>query len=197
MIKAIMLIFEPGVAWNRIVAARKSFGHVLVTFFLPIVLISIGGELAGIFYLGRHEERGGIVTTIKLPTNRIIVCGASELVLSFIVAFTGALLIKSVSETFHSRPTFGRCFTLVAYTLSPLFLVHLADVYPGMNPWISFAIGMTLSVATLYHGVPKILQPEPVHAFGVYLVSAVLLVGVAGLARFLTWLILTGKLKIF
>jgi hypothetical protein len=112
------------------------------------------------------------------------------------VAFIGAKVVKSVAETFHGRNTFTQCFTLVAYTLSPLFLVHLLDAYPGMNQWASFGIGMVLSVAALYHGVPRVLQPDPPHAFGLYLISVLLLSGIAGLARLVSLLVLTGKIKL-
>ena len=196
MIKAILLIFEPMATWGRIVAAQKRFPHVLVLFFLPVVLISVGGEVAGLYFWGRHQEVEGVAIKTNLPEKRIVVYGVSEVVLSLAAACAGALLVKAVSETFQKRNSFDRCFALVAYALSPLFLVHLADANPSMNPWVTFAVGMMLCVATLYHGVPRMLQPEPVHAFGVYVVSAVLLTGLAGLARFLSWLILTGKIKI-
>jgi hypothetical protein len=45
----------------------------------------------------------------------------------------------------------------------------------------------------LYQGVPRVMLPDPPHAFGLYFVSAMLLAIVAGLARFVTAWYLAGK----
>ncbi len=62
-----------------------------------------------------------------------------------------------------------------------------------MSPWISWAIGIVLSVAVLYHGVPRMMEPDPAHAFGLFLMSALLLVLITGLVRFVTGMYLLGK----
>lgn len=192
MIKAIMLIFEPVLTWDRIAQAQRSFQFVLMFFLVPTILLSVGGEMAGIFYLGRPHELG---ESVKLPMLRVAAYAAAQLVASFAVVFIGAKMVKSVAETFQNRNNYAQCFRLVAYALSPLFLVRLCDAFPFMNPWASFGIGIVLCIATLYHGIPKVLLPDPPHAFGLYVVSTLLLTGVTGLARFLTWLIIAGRIK--
>ena len=191
MIKAIMLIFEPALTWDRIALAQRSFRFVLMFFLVPLIFISVGAEMAGVLYLHRRQEMGA---QIKLPLVREMAYGAAQLIFSFGVVFIGSKLVKSVAETFQNRNNYSQCFKVVAYSLSPLFLVRMFDAFPAMNPWASFAIGMVLSVATLYYGVPRILQPDPPHAFGLYLVSVLLLTGLAGLARFPD-LAADGKIK--
>ena len=44
---------------------------------------------------------------------------------------------------------------------------------------------MVLSVAALYHGIPRVMEPDPPHAFGLYLTSSLLLALASGLADFL------------
>jgi len=189
MIKAMILIFEPVKTWNRIVLANKSFAFVLLVFFTPLVLLSVGGEVAGIVRFGRHTK---YAVNLMFPQDTLIRYAATELGLSFAVALICANMTKKIAETFHSRTTFTQAFTVVAYSLSPFFLVHLLDIMPNLTPWISFGIGSVLSVATLYHGVPRVLLPDPPNAFGIFLMSALLLVGAAALARLLTLLILFG-----
>ena len=58
---------------------------------------------------------------------------------------------------------------------------------------MSWAIGIILSIAVLYHGVPRMMEPDPSHAFGLYFMSALLLVLVTGLVRFVTAAYLQGK----
>lgn len=194
MIKALMLIFEPGMAWEGIALAKKSVRQVFYGFLVPIIFLSIAGEMAGIFFWGRHQELQG---NMKLPRNQAIAYGICETILSFGMVFIGAKIVKSLAQNVHIRHTFNQAFTVVAYSFAPLFLVRLLDAFPAINPWATFGVGMALCVATLYHGVPRILQPDPPNAFGLYLVSALLLTGVAGLARFLSWLLLSDRFSRF
>jgi hypothetical protein len=52
-----------------------------------------------------------------------------------------------------------------------------------------------LSVGALYHGVPRVLDPDPPTAFGLYLTSALILAGVMGLERLISLLVLDGRIK--
>jgi hypothetical protein len=49
-------------------------------------------------------------------------------------------------------------------------------------------------MGALYHGVPRMMEPDPPHAFGLFLMSSLLLLIVTGLLRFVTWWYLAGKL---
>jgi hypothetical protein len=194
MIKAILLVIEPVMTWERIALNQKSLRQMLLLFLVPLLLLSVSCEVAGLVHWGRNHELG---QTVKMPLEKAALYGACEFLLSLAVVFIGAKTMKSIGDTFHTRHTYGQCFMVVAYTLSPLFLVRVLDAYPGMNAWASFGIGMALSAGTLYHGVPRVLQPDPPNAFGLYLSSALILTGVAGLAQFLALLVLEGKIKVF
>jgi Yip1 domain len=195
MIKALLLIFEPGVTWDKIVQAKKSLQTILLTYLVPMILISVAGELYGLLNWGKRQNDLEMVA--RISRQMALYYGLAQFFMSLAVVFIGAKLVKSVGETFHSRHNFAQCFTLVAYTLSPLFLVRLFDAFPKVDPRVTFAIGIILSITALYQGVPRILQPDPPHTFGLYLMSALLLAIVSGLARFLTVLLLQGKLNFF
>jgi hypothetical protein len=194
MIKAILLVFDPVRTWDRIVLAKKGFAAVLLLFFTPLVLLSIGGELAGIYNFGKVSEYG---VTVRFTQDKLRLYGAVQLVIAFAVAFICARLIKAVAETFHSRTNYLQAFTVVAYSLSPYYLVRLLDGVPNLNPWIAFSIGIVLSMGTLYQGIPRVLMPDPPTAFGIYLISALMLAGATGIARLLGMLALFGKVKLF
>ena len=66
--------------------------------------------------------------------------------------------------------------------------------FPSVTPWVAWAIGILLSVVALYHGVPRMMEPDPTHAFGLFLMSSLLLTLITGLLRFVTWWYLEGKL---
>jgi hypothetical protein len=62
-----------------------------------------------------------------------------------------------------------------------------------ISPWLTWGIGIALSSATLYHGLPRVMKPDPPHAFGLYLMSFLFLAIITGLACFLTAWYLQGK----
>jgi hypothetical protein len=109
------------------------------------------------------------------------------------VVFAGAKLVKSVGETFRGRHTYNQAFTAVAYGLGPLFLLRLFDTFSGISPWAPWGVGIVLSISVLYQGLPRVMEPDPSHAFGLYLMSAVLLALITGMARFVTAGYLQGE----
>jgi hypothetical protein len=194
MIKALFLIFGPAGTWERIAEPPRSVVRVLFLFLLPTILLSIAGELAGVAHWGRHQNSG---IAIKVPEDRLLMYGAAQLALNLAAVFIAAMMIKSITGTFQKRYTFASAFALVSYGLSPLFLVHLSDAFPSLNPWVSFGIGIVLSIATIYSGVPRLMQPDPPHAFGVFITSAMLLIGLTGIARLISLLVLIGRVNEF
>ena len=193
MIKALMLLFKPFDNWDRIARAQRGVAWILVFYLLPLLALSIGGELLGLNYLGRHPEMGRI---IRVTPKLLAAYGAARFICDMLVVFIGAKLVKMVAETFHTRHNYTQGFTVAAYGLGPYFLLQLLNAFPAINPWVSFGIGIALTWSVLYLGVPRVFQPDPPHAFGLYLMSAILLASICGLARLLTLLVLHGKIRI-
>lgn len=191
MIKALLLIFDPMATWDRIVLARRSLGFVLVAHLLPLLLLASAAEGYGLVHWGKWQGEIGRIK--NFPTREVVVVEAGQLLLALVVVFVGANMIKSIGETFHGRHTYAQAFTTVAYGLSPFFLLRLLDAFPGISPWVSWSIGIILSIAVLYHGVPRMMVPDPPHAFGLFFMSALLLALVSGLARLVTASFLQGK----
>src|SRR5881296_2733541 len=190
MIKALLLVFEPFATWERIWRARRGVAFVLFLYLLPTLVLISAAEGYGLHHWGWARELG---PRRSYTRGEVIIFEVAQFLLFVGIVLIGARLIKSVGETFHGRHTFTQCFTLVAYGLSPLFLLHLLNAVKDISPWITWAIGIILSIAVLYQGVPRMMEPDPPHAFGLYLMSSLLLLFVTGLARFLTAWYLQGK----
>ena len=191
MIKALLLIFDPAGTWEGIFRARRSLVFVLVVYLFPLLLLASAAEGYGLVHWGKSQ---GEITRIKqFPIREAIVIETAQFLLALVVIFVGANMIKSIGETFHGRHTYNQTFTTVAYGLSPLFLLRLLDAFPGISPWLTWAVGIILSMAVLYHGVPRMMEPDPPHAFGLFLMSALLLALVTGLVRLVTASYMQGK----
>lgn len=190
MIKALLLIFSPVPAWERIVRAQRSFAFVLTIYLLPMLILAGAAEGYGLIRWGKLQRDVEFVK--KFSAGEAVVYEIGQLLLGLGTVLLAAKIIKSLGETFHGRHTYTQTFTVVAYGISPFFLLRLMDAFP-VNPWISWSIGILLSMAVLYQGVPRVMQPDPPHAFGLYLASVLLLVIITGLARFVTAWYLQGR----
>jgi hypothetical protein len=193
MIKALLLIFDPIATWEGIFRARRTMTFIVLIYLLPLLLLVAVGEGYGLVHWGRWQVE--LSRLKKFPVQEVVIIETGQLLLSLLVVFLGAKLLKSIGETFHGRHTYAQAFTTVAYGLSPLFLFHLLDAFSGVNLWVGWSIGIILSIAVLYYGVPRMMEPDPPHAFGLFFMSALLLALITGLVRFVTAEFLQGKFE--
>jgi hypothetical protein len=193
MIKALFLIFETEAAWNRVALSRRGLGFVTGLYLLPMMLIVGGAEYFGLVKWGRWQSAIGQIKIF--PAREALIYETAGMLLMAVCILAVAHLIRALGDTFHIRQTYTNTLTLVIYGLSPVFLLRLLDVCPSINLWMPWAIGIMLSIKILYHGVPRIMLPDPPSAFGLYLMSVLLLTMVTGLERFITAGCLGGSFK--
>jgi len=195
MIKAILLIMNPIRTWDTIVIDNRRILSVFVAFLLPLVALTSAAEGYGLARWGKWRSQIRMVE--KFTTHEVMAYEVIQCVFGLLLVLVGAKLVKSVGETFHGRHTYEQAFTTVAYGLSPMFLFRLLDAFPWMSPWVSWGIGIVLSIAVLYHGVPRVMQPDPPQAFGLYVTGSLLLLLTSGIVRFITIWALQGRFKQF
>ncbi len=194
MIKALFLIFQTGAAWERVEKAHRSAASVLVFYLLPMLLLVAFVDGYGLVKWG--ELQAGLGHHLrKFPVNQVFVYEAARLLLMLLIVAVCSVLIKILGENFHGHYTCQQTFTLVAYGLSPLFLLRLLDVAPEVVSWATWAIGIGLSIKILHQGIWYVMQPAPPNAFALYLMSSLLLITTTGLARFVTAWYLAGRFQ--
>jgi len=191
MIKALLVIFDPVPTWDRIAIARRSMAGVLAGYLLPLLLFVSVIEGYGLMRWGK--SRGAISRVQALSLSQALLFESGQLVLSMGMVLLAARLIKSLGETFHGRHTMLETVTAAAYGLGPLFLLRMFNALPPISPWVTWGVGIVLSLSTLYHGLPRVMRPDPPHAFGLYLVTCILLLMITGLMCFLTTWYLEGR----
>jgi len=191
MTKALLLIFDPAGTWEKIFRAQRSLVYIFATFLLPWILLSSAFEAYGLVHWGKWQQEA--IRPKMFNHGEAVIYELIQISLTLLVVFLSAKLIKSLGETFHGRHTYTQAFTAVAYGLGPLFLFRLLDAFREVHPAITFSIGILLSIGTLYHGLPRIMMPDPPHAFGLFLMGSILLALSMGLARFVTAWYLEGR----
>lgn len=191
MIKALLLIFSAQPTWLRIAQTPRHWVAVLTTYVLPMLLLVHAVEGYGMVHWGKPH--GEIAKIKPYSVTYATAYEAVQFLLALALVFIVARLIKSLGGTFHGRHTFSQTFTVAAYGLSPYFLVRLLDAFPQIFPWLTWIVGILLSISVLYSGIPLILRPDPPHALGLYLMTSLFLLMITGLMCFTTSWFLLGK----
>ena len=189
MIKALFLILTPGPAWERVAETARRPGLILVFYLLPMMLVMAVAEGFGLVHWGVPQMNSGVFK--KMSVNEAVVYEAAQSLLMLLVILIGTFLIKLQAETFHSRAGYRQAFTVLAYGLSPLFLIQSLNVFP-IPVWLVWSIGALLVISTLYHGVPCVMQTDPTHALGLYFMSSLVILLLTATARFFTAWYLSG-----
>jgi hypothetical protein len=191
MIKVFFLIFEPGVGWTKIAQARRGFAFIFITYLLPFLLLVTGLEGWSLEKWGKWQPKFQQIN--HFPPHTVYAYEGIQFFLLLGMVLISALLVLRICQTFHGRNSYLQAFTLTAYAFSPIFLLRLLDVSPSMNPWATWVVGIGLTIWILYQGIPLVLQPDPTHAFGLYLSTIFVIVLTSGTVRLITGMFLLGQ----
>jgi Yip1 domain len=193
MIRALFLIFQTGAAWERVVKAQRNLGPLLAFYLFPMMLLAAAAE--GFRLVEWGEPQAGIFHRIqKFTAGEAVIFEVLHSLLTLLAIVICGVLIKILGETFHGRFTYKQTFTLVICGLSPMFLLRLLDMVPAIIPWVTWGIGIALSIKVLHQGIWFVMQPAPPNAFALYFMSSLLLIASTGLERFVTAWYLAGRL---
>jgi hypothetical protein len=194
MLKVLFLLFEPDVAWEKIAQARRGVAFILAVHVLPMIALATVAEGWGLMNWGKWQEHFHR-TRIWTDETTVIHFEILQAALFVAVVFLSALLLHVASAQFHGKRTYLQSFTVIAYSFSPLMLAHLLNLFPTLNPALSWAIGLGVSIWVLYAGIPRVLERDPVHAFGNYLTAVFVLALTSGLVRLFTAMYLLGNIN--
>ena len=193
MVRALLLILDADGSWKKIAKNKRGFLFIFLLHLLPLLVVTLGAEAFAMTKLGEGRAITGHLRIVSSASAWEYFIAAVVLNLGMVLA--AAKILQRIALSFRDNTTYLECFTVVAYALSPLYVAHLADAIPALNTWACFAIGMALSVSSVFHGTPAIMKPDAAKGFGVCLMGAVLLLLMAGLVHFMDIQVLHGELN--
>lgn len=193
MIKAILLIFRPEQTWNGIAAANRSIAYILCLHLVPLILLTSVAEGYGLVNWGKSSSVGEKKTVRLYTVKEAVIVETAQSFVLLGLAFLGAVAAKSYSSTFHRRSTFRQAFTAIAFGMAPMLTLRFGDLIVGLYPWVPWAVGMILTLAVLYLGLPCLLKPDPPHAFGLYVMTTMTITVMFGLWRLVMTQFFLGK----
>ena len=185
MIKALLLLVRPFQTWESIDRSARSIGYILLVHLLPLIILTSIAEGYGLTHWGKkHRGEASFIKHYELK--EVIVIETAQTLLLTGMVFLGAYAAQAFGGTFHRRHTYRHAFTAVAYGCAPLITMRFGDLSAWLNPWIPWAVGMVLTIAVLYYGLPCILKPDPPHAFGLFFMTSLTLVVINAMIRLVT-----------
>jgi hypothetical protein len=182
MIKALQLIITPFPAWEKIALSQRGILWTLFTHLLPLAALTLAVEG---YLLTRWGMSGSEMRMHRVVSPDLAARYAATYFLVLLGSvFITALVLKWSSESFNLSATYTQWFVVMAYGHSPIFLVRILDGIPQLNTWLCWAIGAVAAASVLYHGIGMMLRPEQTKGFGLYLMTAMILVLMTALAHF-------------
>ena len=162
---------------------------------LPAILLATAVEGWGVNHWGKWQSRFDKLTSFSFKT--VVTLEIIQALLFLAMVLVCALVLLQISQTFHDgRTTYRQAFTTMAHGFSPFFLAHMLNCVPMMSPWVVWGIGVMLVIWIMYQGIPRVMQPDPTHAFGLYLSTVLVMVLTSIVASGLPALYLTGHLDL-
>ena len=193
MFKVFFLIFDPGATWEKVARKKRGLFFILVTYLVPMILLVTAAEGWSIHTFGKWQPRFGIYKHFTDP--EIKAFESVQAVALLVMVFLAAMLLHVAGNTFHGKRSYRQSFAVVAYGFSPLLLARLLDIAPQMNAWASWSLGIGLMIWILYQGIPRVLEPDPTHTFGIYLTAIIVMVLTSGVARIFATMYLQGEVN--
>ena len=191
MVRALLLIILPQPTWQRIAESRWNSLIVFFVSFVPLLAFVTAAEATGMTMLGASVNDFG--RTIEVTQEQALQFQGVQVALTLIILILGTKMVQWVCDGFHSPSTFKQAFALTAYGITPLLWCRVFDAYPSLPTWVCFAIGAVGVVAVLYHGVAHVMEPDTSVGFGLYLISSIVLLLLAGLSHFIVQIIAQRK----
>ncbi|MDX1953335.1 MAG: Yip1 family protein [Verrucomicrobiota bacterium] len=190
--RAVQLLFSPGETWEKIALEKRSVLFIFFISVLPAMLLGYGVEAYSMATWGvRRGEFGHLSTVSQEIALKVFLI---NLALGTMSVFISAYIVKTTAESFHSQVTFRQTFAATAYSLLPVFLLHIFDAVPMIPTWACYGVGIALALCWLYHGVGIVMKPEQTKGFGIFIFSIVTLTVITAFTHFVGIWVMEGKL---
>jgi hypothetical protein len=191
--KDILLVARPVQTWESIATDARGWIHAFGWFFLTGT--GLLAFLDGLGLYGREQRHIAEGMTLDCPS--VVQLVGFEILQAALT--TGLILILAICMTAnanacHRQIRVRQTLRLLFHAAGPLVLVQFLNAIPSLNVWISWLMGLVLSLGALYHGLPRILKPDVPSAMGLFFSSAVMFTSLMLMGRLLTYWYLTRYL---
>jgi hypothetical protein len=157
------IIVTPKTEWDAVAAEEPNIQQILLGYVLPLALIPtiatiIGWGVVGIF--GFRSFNSGIAM------------GLVQIINAFLSVLIAGFVIDALAPSFGSQKNMGRAVQLVAYSMTPIWLAGILNIFPTIG-WLAGLIGL-YGLFLLYMGLTPLMK-TPEDKKVVYLVISIII----------------------
>jgi hypothetical protein len=157
------IIVTPKTEWDAVAAEEPNIQQILLSYVLPFALIPtiaaiIGWGVVGIF--GFRSFSYGIAM------------GLVQLINAFLSVLIAGFVIDALAPSFGSQKNMGRAVQLVAYSMTPIWLAGILNIFPTIG-WLAGLIGL-YGLFLMYLGLTPLMK-TPEDKKVVYLVISIII----------------------
>lgn len=124
------IIINPKVTWQIIKEETTDIKQLVVNYAAPLSLIPAVGTLIGIALIGIRMPDGSLM---RAPFIEALIGSVVGYVFNLAGLFIGAWIIKILAPTFGAKSDIVDCMKVVVYSLTPVWLVGIFSVVPGLG----------------------------------------------------------------
>lgn len=176
------IILKPRETWQVIKAETVSVQDLFINYAAPLALVPAVAALIGLSVVGIRMPAGHIA---RAPFMEALVGSVLGYVFGLLGLLAGAWAVNFLAPYFDSKADFNAAIKLVVFSMTPIWLVGVFSVLPGLGLLQIFGV---YGIYLLYLGLPILMETSPEKAFwytaliviGAILISLVLNILVGG-----------------
>lgn len=147
--RAMNIITKPREEWAVVAAETPNTSGILMGYVLPLALIPAVAQVIGWGVIGNNG--------VRAPMGGAIGQGVVTIIAAIVGVLLGAAVCNALAPTFKARQDFGRAVQLVAYSMTPTWIVGILSLITPVT-MIAVSVGSLYGFYLLYLGLSPVME---------------------------------------
>ena len=159
------IIVTPKTEWDVVAAEEPNIQQILLGYVLPLALIPTVATIIGWGVIGMFG-----FTSFTYG----IAMGLVQMINAFLSVLIAGFVIDALAPNFGSQKNMGRAVQLVAYSMTPIWVAGILNIFPGLS-WLAGLIGL-YGLFLMYLGLAPLMKTAEDKKVGYLVVSIIILI---------------------
>jgi len=159
------IIITPKTEWDAVAAEEPNIQQILLGYVLPLALIPTIATIIG----------WGVIGMFGFTSfNYGIAMGLVQIINAFLSVLIAGFVIDALAPSFGSQKNMGRAVQLVAYSMTPIWIAGILNIFPALG-WLAGLIGL-YGLFLMYLGLAPLMKTAEDKKVGYLVVSIIILI---------------------
>ena len=159
------IIITPKTEWEAVAAEEPNIQQILLGYVLPLALIPTVATIIGWGVIGMFG-----FTSFTYG----IAMGLVQIINAFLSVLIAGFVIDALAPSFGSQKNMGRAVQLVAYSMTPIWVAGILNIFPALG-WLAGLIGL-YGLFLMYLGLSPLMKTSEDKKVGYLVVSIIILI---------------------